>query len=85
MDNTFFFLFVFSGRFWQENYVSMWGHYGSRIVIIFLRPFSETSCSIINILWWYKPSFYGGLCPIYFFGESNSNGSIFMLQSLYFW
>jgi len=36
---------------------------------IFSRPLSEASGSTVDILWWYKPSLYGGLCPIYFFRE----------------
>jgi hypothetical protein len=47
----------------------MWGHYGFRIMRDFLRPLNEVSCWTTNILWWYRPSFYGGLCPIYFFKE----------------
>jgi hypothetical protein len=40
--------------------------YRSRIVGVFLRPLSKTSGLTTDILWWYIPSFYGGLCPIYF-------------------
>ncbi len=47
----------------------MWGHYGSKIVGVFPRPPSEASDSTTNILWRYKPSLYGGLCPIYFSRE----------------
>ncbi len=63
MDSTSFFLLVFSAKFWQENYVSMWGHYGSKIVIIFLGPLNETSSLIIDILWWYKPSILWRIVP----------------------
>ncbi len=41
MDTTSFLLFIYFGKFRQESYLSMWGHYGSRIVIIFLGPFNE--------------------------------------------
>jgi len=54
----------------------MWGHYGSRIVGIFSGPLSEALGLTINILWWFRPSFYGGLCPIYFFRELGYGGSI---------
>jgi hypothetical protein len=57
----------------------MWRHYGSKIVGVLLGPLSEASCLTIDILWWYRPSFYGGLCPIYFSRELDSNGYIFVL------
>jgi hypothetical protein len=57
----------------------MWGRYGSNIVKVFSRPLSEASNLITNILWWYKFFSYGGLCPIYFFNELGSCGSIFVL------
>ncbi len=67
MDNTyFFFLLIIFGEFWHESYVSMWGHYGSRIVGVFLGPLNEVLGLISNILWGYRPSLYGGLCPICF-------------------
>jgi hypothetical protein len=44
----------------------MWGHYGSKIMRVFSRPFNKVSSSTTNILWWYKLSFYGGLCPFVF-------------------
>jgi hypothetical protein len=47
----------------------MWGHHGSKIVGIFLGSFSKALGSNFNILWGYRPSFYGRLCPIYFFRE----------------
>jgi hypothetical protein len=55
MGNTsFFFLLVFFGGFRWETYVSMWGHYGSKIMGIFSRPFSKTLGPTFNLLWWYK-------------------------------
>jgi hypothetical protein len=57
----------------------MWEHYGSKIVEVFLGPFSEASGLTTNTLWWYKPSLYGRLCPIYFSRELGSGGSIFVL------
>jgi hypothetical protein len=61
---TSFFLFVFFGGFWQKSYVGMWGHYGSRVMGVYSRPFSKTSNPIIDLLWWYKSFVYGRLCPI---------------------
>ncbi len=77
-NNTFFFFLIFFYRFWQGNYVGMWGHYGSKIVRIFSGPFSEVSCSTTDIPWWYRPSFYGRLCPICFSRELHFGGSIFV-------
>jgi hypothetical protein len=57
----------------------MWGHYGSKIMGVFSRPFSKVSSSTIDILWWYKSSFYGGLCPICFFRELGFGGFVFVL------
>ncbi len=83
MDNTFLFLFFFFlisfGEFQQENYINMLRHYGSRIVEVFLGPLNDALGSKTDILWWYRPYIYGGLCPIYFFGEFRSNGSIFVI------
>ncbi len=75
MDNISFFLLISFDRFQWENYVGMWGHYRSKIMWIFLRPFSKTSSLTIDILCWYMPSFYGKLCPIYFFGELCFSGT----------
>jgi len=47
---SFFFLPISFSRFRQENYVGMWGHYGCRIVGVFLRPLNEVSGSTNNIL-----------------------------------
>jgi hypothetical protein len=66
-DSTSFFLPIYFGGFQRKSYESMWGHYGFRIMGIFPRPLNEASSSIIDILWWYKPFFYGGLCPHMFF------------------
>jgi hypothetical protein len=57
----------------------MWGHYGSRIIRALSRALNETSGLTINILWWYKPFFYGGLCPIRFSKELGFGGSVFVL------
>jgi len=43
------FLFFFN-EFRKESYVGMWGHYGSRIVGVVLRPLSKVSGSTTNIL-----------------------------------
>jgi hypothetical protein len=66
-------------KFQQKSYASMWGHYGFRIVGVFLGPLNEVSSLTIDIIWWYWPSLYGGLCPILFFKELGSNGSVFVL------
>ncbi len=66
---SFVFLPLSLNKFWQENYASMGGHYGFRIVGIFLGPLRETSGSTTNILWWYRFSLYRGLCPIHFLGR----------------
>jgi len=51
IDNTSSFsLPIFLSEFWQNNYGCMWGHYGSKIARVFLRPFSKTSGSTIDIL-----------------------------------
>jgi len=82
----FFFLLpsYFFYEFWQENYVGMWGHYGSKFMGVYSRPLSEVSNSTIDLLWWYMPFIYGRLCPICFFKELWFGGSIFVLQVLYF-
>jgi hypothetical protein len=56
----------------------MWGHYGPKIVRVVLGPLNETLGSIVDIIWWYRFFFYGGLCPIYFSRVLGSNGSIFV-------
>jgi hypothetical protein len=85
MDNTsFLFLLISFGRFRQESYVGMWGHYGSKIVGIFLGPLSEVLGLTTNIFWWYKLYFYGGLCPICFSMESSSSVFVFVFQVSYF-
>jgi hypothetical protein len=80
MNNiSFFFLLVSLGKFQHENYVSMWGHYGLRIVQVFLGPPSKVLGLTINILWWYGPSRYEGLCPIFFL-----KSWVLMVPYLYF-
>jgi hypothetical protein len=69
IDSFFFFLPISFGRFQQKSYACMWGHYGFRIKGIFSRPLNEALSSITNILWWYMPSIYGGLCPFAFLGS----------------
>jgi hypothetical protein len=78
-NTSFFFLPVSFGRFQQENYAGMWGHYESKIVGVFSRPFSKESISSTNILWWYTPFLYKGVCPICFLRELGFCGSIFVL------
>lgn len=81
MDNTsLFFLLIYFSKFQQENYANMQGHYGSKIGGVFLGPFSEALGLTISILWWHRPFFYGGSCPIYFFRELGFGGFIFVLQ-----
>jgi hypothetical protein len=74
----------FFGEFQQENYASLWEHYGSKVMGIYSGPLSEVLGSTTNLFWWYKPFMYGGLCPIYFSKESGFGGSISMLQVSYF-
>jgi hypothetical protein len=47
----------------------MWGHYGSKIVGVFLGPFSKVSRSTIDILWWYMPFFMEDCAPSIFLGS----------------
>jgi len=56
----------------------MWGHYGSKIVGVFLGPLSEPSSLITDIFWWYKISLYGKLCRICISKELGFSGSIFV-------
>jgi hypothetical protein len=42
------------------------------------RPLSEAVNLTTDILWWYKPSLYGGLCPICFSRDLGFGGSIFV-------
>jgi hypothetical protein len=74
-NTSFFFLLVSFGEFWQENYVGMWGHYGSIIMGVYSGPFSETLGLTIDLFGWYRPFIYGGLCPIYFSRELGFSGS----------
>jgi len=41
---------------------------------VFSRPFNKVSSLITNILWWYRPLFYGRLFPIFFNRELGSGG-----------
>jgi hypothetical protein len=51
-DNTSFFSLPISfSMFQHESYVSMWGHYGCKILEVFSRPFNEVSSLTTNILW----------------------------------
>jgi hypothetical protein len=45
----FFFLDSF-GKFQHESYVGMWGHYGSRVMGIYSRPFSGALSLIIDLV-----------------------------------
>jgi hypothetical protein len=80
MDSTYFFFFHVSfGGFRQESYAGMWGHYGSKIVRIFSRPFNEALSSTTNMFSWYRFSLYGKMCPICFSRVLGSSGSVFVL------
>jgi hypothetical protein len=80
MDNiSSSFFHVSCGVFWQKSYVDMWRHWGSRIMRVFLGPLNKVSSSTTNIFWWYRPSFYRGLCPICFSRELGFGGFVFML------
>jgi hypothetical protein len=79
LDNIpFFFLFVFFDEFQQKSYVGMWGHFGSRVMGIYLGPISKTLSLTINFLWWYTPFIYGGLCPICFSKRLGFGGFVFV-------
>jgi hypothetical protein len=80
-----FFLPVSFNGFWQENYVSMWGHYGSRVMIVYSGSFGKVLGPITNLIWWYKLYFYGRLCFNCFFRELGFGGFVFMFKVLYFW
>ncbi len=71
IDNTsLFFLHVSFGRFRQESYANMWGHYGSRIVGVFSRTFNDALGLTIDILWWYKLFFSMEECSPFAFPRS---------------
>jgi hypothetical protein len=57
----------------------MRGHYESKIMGVFSGPLKKASSSTIDILWWYRPSFYGRLCPFYFSRELGFGGFVFVL------
>jgi hypothetical protein len=54
-NNSFFFFSfpIFFGKFQQENYASMCGHYGSRIVGVFVSPLTKCQAQL--------PISFGGL------------------------
>jgi hypothetical protein len=62
----------------------MWGHYGSKIVGIFLWPFSKVVGLTTDLLLWYKLFIYGRLCPMCFSWELGFGGFVFMLKVSYF-
>jgi len=57
------FLLIFFGLFQYESYASMWGHYGSRIVGVFLRPSNKALGLITDILRWYRVFFMEDCAP----------------------
>jgi hypothetical protein len=79
MENTSsFILLIYFGRFQHINYAGMKGHYESKIMGVFSGPFKKVSSSTIDILWWYRPSFYRRLCPFCFSRELGFGGSVFV-------
>ncbi len=62
----------------------MWGHYGSRVMGVYLRPLNKVLSPTTNCLWWCMLFRYKGLCPTYFSRELGFSGSISVLQVLYF-
>jgi hypothetical protein len=54
-------------------------HYGSRIMGVFSMPITEVLGLITDIFWWYRPSLYGGLCPICFSRDLGFSGFVFVL------
>jgi hypothetical protein len=61
LDNytSFFFLLIPFGKFQQENYIDMWGHYGLKVMGFYSGPLSEAPSLTIDLLWLYKPFIYG--------------------------
>jgi hypothetical protein len=45
----------------------------------FLGPFNEALGLTTNILWWYMPFLYGGLCTIFFSKELGFGGYVFVI------
>jgi hypothetical protein len=43
------------------------------------EAFNKVLNLTIDILWWYKPFLYGGLCLIYFSKKLSSSGFVFVL------
>jgi hypothetical protein len=76
--NFFSFIFISFGRFQQENYANMWGHYGSRVMGVYSKPLGRALGLTTNLLWCYRPFIYGGLCPIFFSKELGFGNSIFV-------
>jgi hypothetical protein len=62
----------------------MWRHYGSKVMGVYLGPFSEQLDLITNLLWWYRSFIYEGLCCICFSRDLGFGDSILMLQVSYF-
>jgi len=50
---------------------------------VFLGPLNKVLGLISDILWKYRPSFYGRFCPIYFSRELGFDGFVFMLYVSY--
>ncbi len=84
-SNSTSFLFVSFGKFQQKHFAGMWGHYGSRVMGVYLGPLNKALGPTTNHLWWYMPFIYKELCPICFSRELGFVGSVFVLQVLYFW
>jgi hypothetical protein len=83
-NNTSFFILVFFSGFRQKKYASMWGHYESKVMGIYLGPLNEALGLTTNFFQWYRFFIYGRLCPICFSKELGFGGSISMLQVSYF-
>jgi hypothetical protein len=79
LDKLFLFLLISFNKFQQNNYVSMWKHYGSKVLGVYSRPLNEASSPTTDLLWWYRPFIYGKLCPIWCSRELGFGGSIFVL------
>jgi hypothetical protein len=73
------FLLISFGKFQQENYVGMWGHYGSRVMGVYSKPLNWASSLTTNLFWWHRPFIYGRLCPICFSRELGFGVSIYVL------
>jgi hypothetical protein len=84
----FYFLHVFFGRFQQNSYVDMWGHYGSNVMGVYLGPIqgplAEHQAQLLISFGGIGLLFMKNCAPIYFSRELGFNDFIFVPQVLHF-